>query len=59
MRIFERNMLLGVGHNHRFNLSDGILIKDNHINAAGSIKKAVELARNYALWYEDRLKSKI
>ncbi|NLY71954.1 MAG: carboxylating nicotinate-nucleotide diphosphorylase [Clostridiales bacterium] len=49
MRIFEKYAIrVGGGHNHRFNLSDGILIKDNHINAAGSIKKAVELARNYA-----------
>ncbi len=36
---------IGGGANHRFNLSDGILIKDNHIAAAGSIQRAVELAR--------------
>lgn len=36
---------LGGGCNHRFNLSDGIMLKDNHIDAAGGIKKAVELAR--------------
>ena len=35
----------GGGHNHRFNLSDGILIKDNHIAAAGSVRKAVTAAR--------------
>ena len=34
--------------NHRYNLSDGILIKDNHIGAAGGIKKAVEMAKEYA-----------
>ena len=38
----------GGGYNHRFSLSDGILIKDNHIRAAGGIKKAVELARRKA-----------
>ena len=49
MRIFEKYAVrVGGGQNHRFNLSDGVLIKDNHIGAAGSIKKAVELARNYA-----------
>ncbi len=49
MRIFEKYAVkVGGGHNHRFNLSDGILIKDNHIGAAGSIKKAVALAREYA-----------
>ena len=39
---------MGGGHNHRFGLFDGILIKDNHIAVAGSIKKAVEAARNNA-----------
>ena len=39
---------IGGGTNHRYNLSDGILIKDNHIGAAGSITKAVEMARDYA-----------
>jgi nicotinate-nucleotide pyrophosphorylase (carboxylating) len=49
MRIFEKYAVrVGGGQNHRFNLSDGVLIKDNHIGAEGSIKKAVELARNYA-----------
>lgn len=49
MRIFETySVRVGGAKNHRFNLSDGILIKDNHINAAGGILKAVELARDYA-----------
>lgn len=48
-RIFEKYAVkVGGGTNHRYNLSDGILIKDNHIGAAGSITKAVELARDYA-----------
>ncbi len=46
-RIFEKYAIkIGGGCNHRFNLSDGILIKDNHIQAAGGIKNAVQLARN-------------
>lgn len=49
MRIFEKYAVkVGGGCNHRFNLSDGILLKDNHIGAAGSVKRAVELAREYA-----------
>lgn len=49
MRIFEKYAVkVGGGCNHRFNLSDGILIKDNHIAAAGGVKKAIELARKYA-----------
>ncbi len=49
MRVFEKYAVkVGGGVNHRFNLSDGILIKDNHIDAAGSITKAVDLARDYA-----------
>ena len=48
-RIFEKYAVkVGGGTNHRYNLSDGVLIKDNHIGAAGSIKKAVSLARDYA-----------
>ena len=39
---------VGGGYNHRFNLSDGILLKDNHIAAAGGVKNAVALAREYA-----------
>lgn len=49
MRIFEKYAVkVGGGHNHRYNLSDGILLKDNHIGAAGSITKAVTMAREYA-----------
>ena len=49
MRIFEKYAVkCGGGDNHRYNLSDGILLKDNHIGAAGSIKRAVQLAREYA-----------
>ena len=49
MRIFEKYaVIVGGGNNHRYNLSDGILLKDNHIGAAGSVKKAIELARVYA-----------
>lgn len=46
LRPFEKYaVLVGGGHNHRFSLSDGIMIKDNHLAAAGSISKAVALAR--------------
>jgi nicotinate-nucleotide pyrophosphorylase (carboxylating) len=49
MRIFEKYAVkVGGGYNHRYNLSDGILIKDNHINAAGGVKKAVAAAKQYA-----------
>lgn len=49
MRIFEKYAVkAGGGYNHRFNLSDGILLKDNHIAAAGGVRKAVEMAREYA-----------
>jgi len=49
MRIFEKYAVkVGGGYNHRYNLSDGILIKDNHINAAGGIKEAVAAAKEYA-----------
>ena len=49
MRIFEKYAVrVGGGCNHRYNLSDGILLKDNHIGAAGSITKAVKLAKEYA-----------
>ena len=49
MRVFEKYAVkVGGGYNHRFNLSDGILLKDNHIGAAGSVAKAVEMAREYA-----------
>lgn len=49
MRLFEKYAVkVGGGCNHRYNLSDGILLKDNHIGAAGGVKKAVEAAREYA-----------
>lgn len=49
MRIFEKYAVkVGGGQNHRYNLSDGVLLKDNHIGAAGSVAKAVEMARAYA-----------
>ena len=47
LRILEKYAVrVGGGHNHRFNLADGILIKDNHIEACGSIKNAVERMRD-------------
>nr|MBF0223595.1 carboxylating nicotinate-nucleotide diphosphorylase [Desulfobulbaceae bacterium] len=49
LRLFEKYAVrVGGGYNHRFNLSDGILIKDNHIAAAGSITKAINRVRNNA-----------
>lgn len=49
MRIFEKYAVkIGGGQNHRYNLSDGVLLKDNHIGAAGSVTKAIEMARDYA-----------
>ncbi|WP_294464581.1 carboxylating nicotinate-nucleotide diphosphorylase [uncultured Anaerofustis sp.] len=49
MRIFEKYAVkVGGGYNHRYNLSDGILLKDNHIGAAGGVKKAIEMAKEYA-----------
>lgn len=49
MRPFEKHAVkVGGGTNHRYNLSDGVLIKDNHIGAAGSITKAVQMAKDYA-----------
>ncbi|WP_245570872.1 carboxylating nicotinate-nucleotide diphosphorylase [Anaerovorax odorimutans] len=49
MRPFEKYAVkMGGGYNHRYNLSDGILIKDNHICAAGGIKEAIKLAKEYA-----------
>ena len=48
-RIFEKYAVrVGGGCNHRYNLSDGVLLKDNHIGAAGSITKAVQMAKAYA-----------
>ena len=49
MRVFEKYAVkVGGGYNHRFNLSDGILLKDNHIGAAGGVKQAVAMAKEYA-----------
>lgn len=49
MRVFEKYAVkVGGGYNHRYNLSDGILLKDNHIGAAGGVKAAVEMAKEYA-----------
>lgn len=49
MRIFEKYAVrVGGGCNHRYNLSDGVLIKDNHIGAAGGVKEAVRMAKEYA-----------
>lgn len=49
MRIFEKYAVkVGGGYNHRYNLSDGILLKDNHIGAAGGVKEAVRMAKEYA-----------
>lgn len=47
-RIFEKYAVkVGGGYNHRYNLSDGVLLKDNHIGAAGSVEKAVRMAKEY------------
>ena len=49
MRIFEKYAVrVGGGFNHRYNLSDGVLLKDNHIGAAGSVTNAVKMAKEYA-----------
>lgn len=49
MRIFEKYAVkVGGGYNHRYNLSDGILLKDNHIGAAGGVKEAIQMAKEYA-----------
>ncbi len=49
MRVFEKYAVkVGGGYNHRYNLSDGVLLKDNHIGAAGSVTKAVQMAKEYA-----------
>ena len=48
-RIFEKYAVrIGGGNNHRYNLSDGVLLKDNHIGAAGGVKEAVTMAKEYA-----------
>ena len=49
MRIFEKYAVkVGGGNNHRYNLSDGVLLKDNHIGAAGGIKNAIKAAKEYS-----------
>lgn len=49
MRVFEKYAVkIGGGCNHRYNLSDGILLKDNHIGAAGGVREAVMMAKEYA-----------
>ena len=49
MRIFEKYAVrLGGGSNHRYNLSDGVMLKDNHIDAAGGVKEAIAAAKAYA-----------
>ena len=48
-RVFEKYAVkVGGGSNHRYNLSDGVMLKDNHIAAAGGVKEAVQMARAYA-----------
>ncbi len=48
-RIFEKYAVrVGGGHNHRYNLTDGVLLKDNHIGAAGGVKQAIQMAKEYA-----------
>ena len=49
MRVFEKYAVTtGGGYNHRYNLSDGVLLKDNHIGAAGGVAQAVKMAKEYA-----------
>lgn len=49
MRVFEKYAVkVGGGCNHRYNLSDGVLLKDNHIGAAGGVKEAIQMAKEYA-----------
>ena len=49
MRVFEKYAVrVGGGNNHRYNLSDGVLLKDNHIGAAGGVAAAVKAAKSYA-----------
>ena len=48
-RIFEKySVRIGGGNNHRYNLSDGVLLKDNHIGAAGGVREAITMAKEYA-----------
>lgn len=49
LRLFEKYAVtVGGGHNHRYNLSDGVMLKDNHLDAAGGVSRAIEMARSYA-----------
>lgn len=49
MRVFEKYaVLVGGGYNHRYNLSDGVLLKDNHVSAAGGVKEAIAAAKDHA-----------
>lgn len=48
MRVFEKYAVTVGGKNHRYNLSDGVLLKDNHISAAGGVAKAIAMAKAYA-----------
>ena len=51
MRVFEKYAVkTGGGNNHRYNLSDGVMLKDNHIGAAGGITEAVKLAKEYCVF---------
>ena len=48
-RVFEKYAVrIGGGCNHRYNLSDGVMLKDNHIEAAGGVAKAIAMAKEYA-----------
>lgn len=48
-RIFEKySVRIGGGNNHRYNLTDGVMLKDNHIGAAGGVKQAIKMAKEYA-----------
>ena len=54
MRVFEKEAVrCGGGRNHRYNLSDGVLLKDNHIAAAGGVREAIEAARAHAPFVRD------
>ena len=60
MRVFEKYAVkVGGGCNHRYNLSDGILLKDNHIGAAGSVAKAIEMAKEYAPFVRKMVKEAV
>ncbi|MBR5122584.1 MAG: carboxylating nicotinate-nucleotide diphosphorylase, partial [Anaerotignum sp.] len=49
MRVFEKYAVtVGGGKNHRYNLSDGVMLKDNHLSAAGGVKEAIAAAKAYA-----------